>query len=192
MELRAQPDAAAARPRAGERPRPTPAPQWSSRGQLDAAGLAPERFAVSRRGRERHAANFQRDQGLVSFAGPTRTWPLAAGAQDRLSWIVQLASILQAQPELAQPGAPISMMVVGAHGDAAVWTFVVQGPEVIGGPQGEPMATVRLHRAARAAHDPQVEVWLAPSLHHLPVRLRLMPGAARESTEWRLRALQAP
>lgn len=167
-------------------------PHWTSRGTLDAEGLAPERFAVSRRGRERHAANFRRDVGIVSFAGPARTWPLAAGAQDRLSWMVQLAAIFQAEPALATAGMQISMMVVGAHGDASLWTFTVQMPVIVAGPGGEALPAWQLHRESAHAHDPQVQVWLAPSMHHLPVRVRLTLPRSGESTEMHLRALQAP
>ena len=168
------------------------APHWSSRGTLDAAGIAPERFAVSRRGRERHAANFRRDAGIVSFAGPARTWPLVAGAQDRLSWMLQLASVLQADPSLAAAGATISMMVIGAHGEAGVWTFTVSGQTPVEGPGGASMPAWHLRRESAQAHDPQVEVWVAPALHHLPVRLKLSVPRSGESTEFHLRALQAP
>ena len=173
--------------------RPMPAaltPHWTSRGTLDAAGIAPERFAVSRRGRERHAANFQREAGIVTFAGPARTWPLVQGVQDRLSWMLQLAAVLQADPALEAAGASVSMMVVGAHGDADIWTFTALGTESIEGPHGEPIAAVLLQRESRHVHDPRVQVWLAPDMYHLPVRLRLTLRRSGESTEFRLRALQ--
>lgn len=172
----------------------TPAltPHWTSRGALDAAGIAPERFAVSRRGRERHAANFRRDVGLVTFAGPSATWPLVGGAQDRLSWMVQLAAVLEANPSLAAAGERISMMVAGAHGDAGVWTFTVQPQEMSPGADGELLPAWPLRRESGHAHDPQVEVWLAPSLHHLPLKLLLTLPRTGESTEMRLRALHAP
>jgi Protein of unknown function (DUF3108) len=167
-------------------------PHWTSRGKLDADGIAPERFSVSRRGRERHAANFRRDVGIVSFAGPAGTWPLAAGAQDRLSWMVQLAAVFQADPALAAAGTQVSMMVVGAHGDAGLWTFTVQQQVAVEGPGGEVVPAWQLHRDSAHAHDPQVQVWLAPSLHHLPMRVRLTLPRSGESTEMHLRALQAP
>jgi len=172
----------------------TPAltPHWTSRGSLDTDGVAPERFAVSRRGRERHAANFRRDAGLVSFAGPARTWPLLAGAQDRLSWMVQLAAVLEANPALAAAGERISMMVVGAHGDAGLWTFTVQPMTMADGPAGEALPVWPLRREAGPVHDPLVEVWVAPALHHLPVRVRLTLPSNGESTDLRLRALEAP
>lgn len=190
-------------PAPGEDDRPAPgaqaprvraalAPHWTSQGSLDADGIAPERFAVARRGRERHAANFRRDAGHISFSGPALTWPLAAGAQDRLSWIVQLAAIMQADPALAEaPDARVSMMVAGAHGDAGVWTFVAHGTEMLPGPGGEPMEARVFRRAAEHAHDADVEVALARAVHHLPLRLRLTRRQGGESTEFRLRALQA-
>lgn len=66
--------------------------QWASRGAIDATGVAPERFTVLRRGRERQAANFQRDVGRITYSGSSAQWPLVGGAQDRLSWMMQLAS----------------------------------------------------------------------------------------------------
>ncbi|MGS0759272.1 hypothetical protein ACVBEH_33465, partial [Roseateles sp. GG27B] len=36
-------------------------PAWLSQGRLDALGLAPERFAQQRRGRDTQATNFRRD-----------------------------------------------------------------------------------------------------------------------------------
>ncbi|MCW5636453.1 MAG: DUF3108 domain-containing protein [Rubrivivax sp.] len=168
------------------------APHWRSDGRLDVAGLAPERFSVWRRGRERHAANFRRDAGLISFAGPSQTWPLLAGAQDRLSWMVQLAAVLQANPSLAQPGAPITMMVVGAHGEAGSWRFRALGDSVLEHGEHEGLRVLRFVRESTLAHDPHVEVWLAPALQHLPVRMVLSLPSGGESTELRLRALQPP
>lgn len=166
---------------------------WTSHGTLDADGIAPERFAVARRGRERHAANFRRDIGQISFSGPAHTWPLAAGAQDRLSWIVQLAAILQADPALAGArAARISMMVAGAHGDVGVWTFVAQGTESLPGPGGEAVEAFVFKRLGEHPHDADVEVAVAREVHHLPLRLRLTRRQGAESTEWRLRTLQAP
>jgi hypothetical protein len=193
IELRSSLDAAPGRRRgAAAAPKPLAAltPHWTSRGVFDEAGVAPERFAVARRGRERHAANFRREEGIVSFSGPAQTWPLAAGAQDRLSWMVQLAAVLQADAALAAPGTRISMLVVGAHGDAEVWTFEVLGSDTLAGQSGETIAALRLRREARFAHDVHVEAWLAPALHHLPARLKL--SRRGESTEFALRALQPP
>ncbi|MCC7152373.1 MAG: hypothetical protein IT501_10230, partial [Rubrivivax sp.] len=60
-------------------------------GGFDAAGLAPRRFLDQRRGRAVLAANFQRESGVITYSGTPAQHPLLAGAQDRLSWMVQLA-----------------------------------------------------------------------------------------------------
>jgi hypothetical protein len=105
--------------------------EWASQGQLDAAGIAPERFAVRRRGRDTHAANFQREAGKITFSGPTNELPLLPGAQDRLSWLLQLAAIAAAAPERFVAGTSIVVFVAGVRGDAEIWTFVVQGVDAV-------------------------------------------------------------
>ena len=59
---------------------------------------------------------------------------------------------------------------------AADWVFQVMGPEELHLP-GLHLPGVRLQRLAVGPHDLQVEVWLAPSLDYIPVRLRLAWGA---------------
>ena len=104
---------------------------WLSRGGYDVAGLAPQRFVDRRRGRDVRAANFQRDKGLITWSGVTHEAALAAGAQDRLSWIAQLAAVVQAEPQRFVAGERVTMQVAGARGDADLWTFVVQGREPV-------------------------------------------------------------
>ncbi len=55
---------------------------------------------------------------------------LPPGTQDQLSWMIQLAGIVAAEPERASEGDRISMAVVGARGDAgAVRTLTFAGRE---------------------------------------------------------------
>ncbi|MDE2629314.1 MAG: hypothetical protein KGL99_19390, partial [Burkholderiales bacterium] len=72
-----------------------------SSGGFDAAGVAPERFTDQRLRRGTTAANFQRAAGKITFSGPATEFVLRDGAQDRLSWMVQLAAIVAAEPHLA-------------------------------------------------------------------------------------------
>jgi len=46
-----------------------------------------------------------------------------------LSWIVQLAAVLAAEPALRRPGAIVSIPVAGLRGEAAVWRFRTVEPE---------------------------------------------------------------
>jgi hypothetical protein len=150
--------------------------EWSSQGQLDAAGVAPERFAV--RGRDRQAANFQRGAGKITFSGPTHELPLLPGAQDRLSWMVQLPAIVAAAPERFGAGAPIVLFVAGARGDADVWTFVVQGIERLG-----ETPVLKLVREPQRLYGVRAEIWLDPAAQYLPLRVVQTPsggGAALE------------
>ena len=148
----------------------------SSRGGFDAAGLAPERFLDRRRGREQRAANFQRERGLITYSGDAAQHPLLAGAQDRLSWMVQLAAIVDADPARWQPGTQVEMAVTGSRGDSDVWTFTVSGREAVELAGGRPIEALALAREPRKPHDTSVQVWLDPARHHLPVRLRLSNG----------------
>ena len=45
----------------------------TSEGRFENTGLQPQRFVDQRIGRTALAANFQGDQGLISFSGPTHT-----------------------------------------------------------------------------------------------------------------------
>lgn len=145
---------------------------WASQGGFDAAGIAPVRFTDQRRGKSEQAANFQRGAGKISYSGPSTEYPLMDGAQDRLSWMIQIAAIAQADPKRVAPGKRVAMFVTGARGDGDVWSFLVQGVEDVSTGDTSVRA-VKLLREPRKPHDTRVEVWLAPSLHYLPVRARL-------------------
>jgi hypothetical protein len=145
---------------------------WASQGNFDAAGIAPTRFTDQRRGKSEQAANFQRGAGKISYSGPSTEYPLMDGAQDRLSWMIQVAAIAQADPKRLAPGKRVAMFVTGARGDGDVWSFLVQGVEDVSTGSGN-LRAIKLLREPRKPHDTRVEVWLAPSLHHLPVRARL-------------------
>jgi len=160
------------------------APQaaWVSQGVLDGAGVAPERYTEIRRGRELRAVNFQREAGHISFSGPSLEFPLVDGAQDRLSWMIQLGAVLAANPALAEPGAQISVFVAGTRGDAETWLFTVQGHESLDLTGGPVPHAVHLLREPRRPYDTQAHVWLDPQRHYLPVRLHLRVRATGEGT----------
>ncbi|MCC6850786.1 MAG: DUF3108 domain-containing protein [Comamonadaceae bacterium] len=166
---------------------------WTSRGRVDADGVAPERFVVRRRGRDALAVNFERDDaggGRIRFSGPTLQLPLLPGAQDRVSWMLQLAAIVQADPTLGTEGARVSMWVVGPRGEADVWTFTVQGRGGVDLPERRVEDALHWVREPERPYDTRVQVWLDPSRHYLPVRLLLQAPPGRESTEFLLRTLR--
>jgi hypothetical protein len=139
----------------------------TSRGSVGPEGLRPERFA-DRRSSER-AAHFDRASGRIRFSNNAAPAPLMPGAQDRLSLFLQLTGLLRARAY--QEGESITFQVAGI-GDAEPWRFEVGALESLDLPAGTLQAR-RVSRTPRKPHDSTVEVWLAPSLGHLPVRLRV-------------------
>ncbi|MBV9889760.1 MAG: DUF3108 domain-containing protein [Rhizobacter sp.] len=144
----------------------------TSEGTIDRHGLAPVRFVDQRARGAAQAANFVRESGRITFSGTGVEWPLVAGVQDRLSWMIQLAGIVAADPGLLHEGARITMAVVGARGDADVWSLRYIGEESVETPGGSVQA-VKLLREGHGANDTTAEVWLDPARSYLPVRATL-------------------
>lgn len=161
-----------------------------SEGGLDTTGIAPRRFTDKRIRRPMTAANFQRDAGKITYSGPQTEYPLHAGAQDRLSWMIQLAGIVEADPSLGVAGAKVVMFVSGTHGDAGVWAFRCSGPEAATGAGG--VAAIHFTREPRMPYDTTVEVWLDPKRHHLPVHASLRAGPNDDGLDLRLQDLSMP
>ncbi|WP_298825951.1 DUF3108 domain-containing protein [uncultured Piscinibacter sp.] len=158
-----------------------------SEGALDETGLAPLRFTDQRARRAAVAANFEREAGRIRFSGPKTELPWQPGVQDRLSWMIQLAAVAAAEPRRLAAGEHIVLQVIGARGDASLWSFRSLGPETLT-LFSEPVATMRLLREPRSDHDTRVEVWLDPARHHLPVRAT-MGNSDEDRLELRLREL---
>jgi hypothetical protein len=142
----------------------------TSRGGIDADGVAPQRHFERKRAREVRAVNFQRDAGLISFSGPDLQLPLRPGAQDRLSWLIQLSAIFEADPALMESGVQVTLFVVGSRGDSQAWRFQVLGRDALELPSGPAGNTLRLLREPSRPFDTRAEVWLDPARGHLPVR----------------------
>jgi hypothetical protein len=162
-----------------------------SSGGIDGHGLAPLRYTDQRLRRSPIAANFQRDKGRITYSGTTASFPLPEGAQDRLSWMLQIGAVLNAEPQLAAPGGRIVFFVSGARGDADVWSFRYVGTETVAAAGGR-VAAVKFTREPRKAYDHLVEVWLAPAHHHLPVRARLTADSNDSVFELLLRDIRSP
>ncbi len=160
-----------------------------SQGNVGPHGLMPERFVDRRRGRDRLAANFDHGAGRITYSGSAASQPLRLGAQDRLSWMVQLAAILEAAPARHGAGSRIAVSVSGARADVDTWTFIVQDRQRLSLPGGAVVEALRLTREPRRPYDTQVEVWMDPAQHHLPVRARLTVLPGGETLELSLAAM---
>lgn len=141
----------------------------TSQGQITPEGLAPRRFGDKVRSEQ--AAHFQRDKGLISYSANTPDAPLLAGTQDRLSVFVQISGMLLAEPQRFGPGAVLNFNTTGAR-DSEPWAFQVAGMEQLKMPYGN-LEALRLVRQEQKQYDQRVELWMAPSLEHLPVRIRI-------------------
>ena len=78
------------------------------------------------------------------------------------------------------------MFVVGARGDGELWVFRASGAEAIEA-GGKTVQALRFMRQARKTYDTQVDVWLDPALHHLPIKARLSNAEGSDAFELLLR-----
>ncbi len=141
----------------------------TSEGAVSGTGLAPQRFADKLRNEV--AAHFNYDAKKITFSANTPDVALQAGAQDRLSVLIQLGAQIAAAPERYPEGTTLSFQTIGPR-DAATWLFTVQGQETLALPGGD-MPTIKLLRNPREDYDQKVELWLAPTLGYLPARIRI-------------------
>jgi hypothetical protein len=152
-----------------------------STGLVTAQGLAPLRFSDKSRSEE--AAHFDRDQGKVTFSTNQPEAALQAGAQDRLSVVMQLSAMLAGSPSKFPAGSQITVQTASTK-EAQPWTFTVEGAETLDLPGGRTSA-VRLIRNPRKEYDVKVELWLAPGQAYAPVRLRLtQPNGDWVDQQW--------
>jgi hypothetical protein len=151
--------------------------ELESQGALRGFGLAPDRYTEARVRRGVVAANFDWDGRRVTFSARPHERVLADGVQDRISFQFQLMLLGQAVPERFRKGARTVLQIVGRD-DVAVYRFESLGRDrtVTGG--GE-IDTVRVERIVADPSDARIEVWLAPDLGWLPVRLRFTDRQGR-------------
>ena len=138
-------------------------------GAITAQGLLPERF--SDRSRSEQAAHFDYTKGRVTFSANTPDATVGPGVQDRLSVFIQLGALLAADPARFVTGTQITLTTVSAR-SADRWTFTIEGPETLDLPTGATPA-LKLQRLPRKDYDQKAELWVAPALGYLPVRIKL-------------------
>ena len=138
-------------------------------GTVTEQGLLPEKF--SDKSRSEQAAHFDYAKGRVTFSANTPDAAAGPGVQDRLSLFIQLGAMLAADPGRFVPGTQITLTTVSAR-SADRWTFTVEGPETLDMPAG-PTPALKLLRLPRKDYDQKAELWVAPGLGYLPVRIKL-------------------
>lgn len=132
-------------------------------------GLQPRRFGDKNRSEVATHFDRSRQPPAIRFSNNAPDQPLLPHTQDRLSVLIQLAAMVAGEPQRYPPGQAVVLHTVSSR-DADLWRFVVKNTEVLDLPVGA-MDTVHLVREALHAYDNRVEVWLAPQLGYLPVRI---------------------
>ena len=143
----------------------------SSDGELGDRGLIPRKFdgeqRVAFRSR-RWAMTFEPDKVLLPEG---REAPAMPGVQDEASLFVQLTWIFTTQPHLLTVGRTIDIpLALPRRGE--VWQYDVVGEELLRLPFAEvPTMHVKPRRPPRRGGDMTAEMWFAPQLQYLPVRI---------------------
>lgn len=141
----------------------------TSTGQIGAHGLEPIRFGD--KVRSEVAAHFNYENNKVTFSANTPDVPMLPGAQDQLSVLMQAATMVAGEPRQFTQGSTLSFQAVGPR-SAENWVFTVGVTEKLELPGGE-ISALHLLREPNAQYDSKLEIWLAPSMGYLPVRIRL-------------------
>jgi hypothetical protein len=143
----------------------------TSEGELTAQGLAPRRFDGEQKvmfsAARRWQLRFGPERVVLRDGSEVPTLP---GAQDEASQFVQLTWLFTTQPERLAVGQSIEMPLAISR-KLERWIYDVVGEERLRFPFGE-VATfhVKPRREAQSG-DLTPEIWVAPTLQYLPVRI---------------------
>lgn len=150
----------------------------SSEGLLDEKGLVPERYTEKRGHRPERRYVFDASSRRIRQEGdPAIDFPYPEGTQDRLSIFFQLGQLARAEGRPLRTGRTVTLPLAGSRRiDEAL--LQIKGMESIRTGAGGFDA---LHIAASKPGDddaPRFDLWLAPELKMLPVRIRVLDHGA--------------
>ncbi|OLL33421.1 hypothetical protein BTH42_01560 [Burkholderia sp. SRS-W-2-2016] len=158
---------------------------YSSRGGIDAFGLAPAQYSEKRGRRAEDIAIFNRDDRKIAFTRTPAALPLPDGAQDRFSVVMQLASLVRGDPGAYTPGVTRQFFVVD-NDSGENWPIETIGDETIRAAQGYLQARHFKRLPRHEGDQRRIDVWLAPSLGWLPARiLQTEPNGTQFELVWR-------
>jgi hypothetical protein len=144
----------------------------SSEGEVTPEGLRPRRYDEETRValREPRRLTVFLDTDVVRLANGAEV-PRPAGVQDSASQFVQLTWVYTTRPEQLQPGRSVELPLALPR-VVQPWTYDVVGVETLATPAGPVEAVhVKPRREPRPGGDLTAELWVAPSLQYLPVRI---------------------
>lgn len=150
----------------------------SSEGELTEQGLAPRTMngeqRVLLRAPRRWSLKFAPDKVTLADGREEAALP---GMQDEASQFVQLTWLFTTQPELLRVGRTLELPLALSR-RLERWTFEVKAEESLNLPFGE-VATfhVKPRREIVKGGDMVAQIWFAPSLQYLPVRILIHQDA---------------
>ena len=102
---------------------------------------------------------------------------LPAGVQDSASQFVQMTWMFTLRPELLEVGRTVDIPLALPR-RVETWTYEVLARETLNTPAGPVEAVhVKPRREARTGGDLTAEMWVAPQLQYLPVRIVIRQDA---------------
>ncbi len=144
----------------------------SSDGLVTPQGLSPRRYdeVTSALFRQPQRLTVWLDEDRVRLAnGRVETRP--AGVQDSASQFVHLTWLFTTQPALLQAGKSVTLPLALPR-QLEPWVYDVLGAQALATPAGDVETFhVKPRRTPRAGRDLTAEIWIAPSLQYLPVRI---------------------
>ncbi|WP_322043821.1 DUF3108 domain-containing protein [Paraburkholderia sp. J67] len=143
---------------------------WTSRGHVDPFGLAPDQYIEKRGRRPADFTVFNRSQKQIVFTRTPNSLALPDGAQDRFSMVMQLASLVRGDPDTYKPGVTREFYVAD-NDSGETWPITTIGDENVRTDQGFVSARHFMRLPRHDGDKRRIDVWLAPSLGWLPVRL---------------------
>ncbi len=144
----------------------------SSEGEITAEGLSPRRYELENKLvlRDARRATIVLEPGFIRLPGGAEH-PRPPGVQDAVSQFVHLTWLFTTQPELLTPGRSIDITLALPR-RIETWTYDVVAIDSLDTTAGRVDAVhVKPRRPPRQGGDYAAEMWVAPSLQYLPVRI---------------------
>jgi len=148
--------------------------RMTSDGEISADGLAPRRYDEDTKVmlRERSRVTILFEPGTVVLANGERR-DSVPGVQDTASQFVQLTYVFSTRPELLRVGGSVDIPLA-LKNRVGVWTYDVAEEETLATAFG-PLSSIHLKPRGGAPKPGElsIEIWFAPQLRYLPVRIRI-------------------
>lgn len=164
-----------------------------SEGDITPEGLAPRRFEQINRllikTSPPRSVTFEETEVVLDSGERVKRLPLT---QDGASVLIQLAYQFMLRPDLLRPGNTLELPLASAK-KLQVIAFEVIKEEVLDTPLGKvPTFHVKPRRMDTSGDTLAMEVWLAPGLQYLPVRIAFQGKRGREEVSMDMQMDRAP